>query len=163
MKIEVRPARESDIDRIAHLGEEFADFLRALGDPSPTSLDPAAIRRDGFGPSPAFSAIVAQLEDRVDGYLLYHPGYDIERGGAVLCVIDLYVHEGSRRRGLGRAMMNAAARVARDSGARALVWSVYDINNSAFRFYEHIGAQYEMDLRSMYWQVHTSEETPGAA
>ena len=151
MSVNIRPARPEDADSIAALGDEFVTYLRTLGDPNPTALDPHALRQDGFGPNPAFSGIVAELDGKVHGYLLYHPGYDIDRGGRVLYVVDLYVREGVRRRGMGRALMEAAADISRKSGARGLVWSVYARNTSAIAFYEHLGAQYTMEVKSMYW------------
>jgi ribosomal protein S18 acetylase RimI-like enzyme len=37
--------------------------------------------------------------------------------------------------------MAAAASIAREAGARELVWSVYHANNLATTFYEKLGAQ----------------------
>jgi hypothetical protein len=84
MSTNVHPARPEDADSIAELGDEFATYLRTLGDPSPTALDLHPLLQDGFGPNPAFSGIVAELDGKVHGYLLYHPGHDIDRGGRVL-------------------------------------------------------------------------------
>lgn len=96
MKITVRPARLEDVDSIVTLGEEFLTYLRLLGDPSPTAFNPHTLRQDGFGPTASFSGLVAALEGNIHGYLLYHPGYDIDHGGRVLCLIDLYVRQGRR-------------------------------------------------------------------
>ena len=151
MSVNVRPARPEDADSIAELGDEFVTYLRTLGDPSPVVFIHTPYAKTDSAESPAFSGIVAELDGKVHGYLLYHPGYDIDRGGRVLYVVDLYVREEARRRGMGRALMEAAADIARKSGARGLVWSVYARNLSAIAFYEHLGAQYTMEVKSMYW------------
>jgi len=151
MRVNVRGARPEYGDRITVLGDEFVAYLRALGDPHPTAFEPRTFRQDGFGPNAAFSGLVAEVDGTVEGYLLYHPGYDIDRGGRVLCLADLYVREAVRGRGVGRALMTVAARIAHAAGAGGLVWSVYARNTSARAFYERLGARHTPEVRSMYW------------
>src|SRR5438477_5252727 len=124
----IRPATERDATRVGALAEEFAHYLRSLGDETPLNFNAEAFLRDGFGPSPAFAGFVAERKDAILGYLLYHPGYDTDLAERVLWVVDLYVSEGARRQGVGRALMDAAASECRAQGARALMWSVYEPN-----------------------------------
>jgi ribosomal protein S18 acetylase RimI-like enzyme len=85
--------------------------------------------------------LVVEDSGKVIGYLLYHFGYDSDAAALNLHIADLYVDSGARRRGAGRALMAAAASIAREAGARELVWSVYHANNLATTFYEKLGAQ----------------------
>ena len=153
MALTVRDSTPADADAIAALSAEFVAYLRALGDPDPgDGVTAAAYLRDGCGADPAFAGLVAEADGRVVGYLLHHPGYDVDRGGRVLHVIDLYVAAAARRRGTGRALMAAAAEACRRAGRVALLWSVYPPNAAARTFYEKLGARYSGDLL-MSWRV----------
>lgn len=139
--ITIRPALASDAPDIGRLAAEFAGYLRSLGDRSELNLNAAAYLRDGFGPSPAFSGIVAEENGRVIGYLLYHFGYDSDAAARNLHVADLYVEVQGRKRGAGTALMKAAAKIAREAGAPEMIWSVYQANGLAADFYQNLGAQ----------------------
>jgi len=112
-----------------------------------------SILRDGFGANPAFSGLVAELNGKVAGYLLYHFGYDTDHARRLMHVCDLYVQEGARHHGAGRALMQAAANLCREAGGHELLWTVYKPNKLAFDFYERLGAEYVKDLKFMYWPV----------
>ncbi|HEY8083490.1 MAG TPA: GNAT family N-acetyltransferase [Solirubrobacterales bacterium] len=65
---------------------------------------------------------------------------------------DLYVEEGSRGKGIGRALIDASAAVTRDRGAHHLEWATAPDNLAAQRLYDSTGAErttwieYELDL-----------------
>jgi GNAT superfamily N-acetyltransferase len=138
----IRPSREDDALAIGRLAQEFADYLRALGDQTDFSFGPDEVLRDGFGPNPAFAGIVAEDRDEILGYLLYHFGYDVDRGTRILNVIDLYVREDARRRGIGRALMVEAAASASDLGDVSCSGRCTEPNQLAADFYEALGARY---------------------
>jgi ribosomal protein S18 acetylase RimI-like enzyme len=106
----IRRATAADAHAIGALAKEFQAYLRALGDRTQFEFTAETYLRDGFGPHPAF--LVAELDGEVIGYLLYHFGYDTDRAMRLLHVIDLYVQASKRRRGIGEALMRAAARSA---------------------------------------------------
>jgi diamine N-acetyltransferase len=139
--IVVRGATPADAEAVAELSRELARVLGDAGNPAPAIQEPAAFRRDGFGPDPAFSVLVAELEGRVAGYLLHHPGYDPDLGGRTLVVVDLVVTARARRRGVGRALVAAAAERCRAAGGRALTWWVRESNHGAVAFYRSLGAR----------------------
>jgi len=56
-------------------------------------------------------------------------------------VEDLVVAAGARRRGIGRALMAAADRWARDRGAASVELTVYDVNHEATAFYRALGCE----------------------
>ena len=64
---------------------------------------------------------------------------------------DLFVAESARGRGVGRALIEASAAVARDRGASQLEWSTAPDNVTAQRLYDSTGAErsewvsYELD------------------
>jgi GNAT superfamily N-acetyltransferase len=53
---------------------------------------------------------------------------------------DLYVDEAARGEGVGRALIEASAAVARDRGALWLEWSTAPDNHTAQRLYDSTGA-----------------------
>jgi len=155
MKVTVRPATPEDAESIAQLGLEFDDYLRSIGDDNPTSFGAATYLKDGFGEDPAFSGLVAETNGEVVGYLLYHPGYDIDRGGRIFHVIDLFVTEQARGQGVGRTLMEQTAEICRKAGGHELVWGVYLKNKLAMSFYEKLGARYleQESMTYMHWRV----------
>jgi ribosomal protein S18 acetylase RimI-like enzyme len=150
-RLVIRTATRDDAEAIGELARQFADYLRRLGDPTDFRFNAEAYLRDGFGPNPAFSGLVAELNGRVVGYLLYNFSYDTDQAIRLLHVLDLYVRAGARRHGAGRALMQAAAKICRKAGSNELFWTVYSHNRLAFKFYESLGAQYAKDLQIMYW------------
>ncbi|HXT40122.1 MAG TPA: GNAT family N-acetyltransferase [Candidatus Angelobacter sp.] len=143
---DIRPARATDADYVGNLAKQFAGYLRSLGDTTDFKLTAEAYLRDGFGSQPAFGGLVAEDKDRVIGYLLYHIGYDSDAAARNLHIVDLYVDSRARKRGAGRALLETAASVARNAGARELIWSVYRANGLATTFYEKLGAQRITDV-----------------
>jgi len=85
--------------------------------------------------------LVAEQRGYVIGYLLYHFGYDSDGAFRNLHIVDLYVDSKARKQGIGRALMTAAAGIARQAGSQEIIWSVYRANNLATEFYERLGAQ----------------------
>src|SRR5215213_8193891 len=108
MPATVRPATADDAESIAQLSIDFVSYLESLGDSDVRGISADDYLRNGFGDRPAFAGLIAEDEGGVIGYLLYHDGYDIDQGGRVLHVIDLYVQAEARRAGAGRALMDAA-------------------------------------------------------
>jgi ribosomal protein S18 acetylase RimI-like enzyme len=141
MEIIIRPALAEDAPAVGKLAEQFADYLRSLGDSSELNLNAERYLRDGFGPRPAFAGLVAETNGSVIGYLLYHFGYDSDAARVNFHIADLYVDAGARRQGAGKALMRQAAAIAREAGAREMIWSVYQSNDLATTFYEDLGAR----------------------
>ena len=83
-----------DAAAVDSLGWEFAEYLRSLGDPDPHSLTAEEYLRDGFGEQPAFAGLIANLDGRAVGYLLYHPGYDLDREVVCCTCLICSYHDG---------------------------------------------------------------------
>lgn len=144
-----REATPADAVAVVALHREFANYLRALGDTSEFRLDEKGFCRDGFGVTRGFSTIVAESDETIVGYAMYHPGYDSDRAMRVVHVIDLYVALEARRRGVGRGLIDAVSAAARELGAAELQWAVFEPNALAFDFYAALGAVPMRGLRYM--------------
>ena len=102
------------------------------------SLD--SLLHHGFGERPLFRAILAEGADEAQGLVLFYPDYSTMRGEAGVFVQDLFVAEGQRGRGLGRALLAAARdHAAAEWDARYLTLSVSPGNPSARAAYEAMG------------------------
>ena len=153
MALIIRPALASDAQSIGNLARQFAGYLRELGDLTDFKLTANACLHDGFGTKPAFAGLVAENQDKVIGYLLYHFGYDSDRAALNMHVVDLYVDRAARNQGVGKALMATAASIAREAGAPEMIWSVYQSNTIATTFYERLGAQRITDVFFMKLSV----------
>jgi ribosomal protein S18 acetylase RimI-like enzyme len=149
MRFSIRPAVREDADAVIKLSKEFSDYIHSLGEPGKCLFDTESYLRDGFGPNPAFSGLVADTGAELVGYLLYHEGYELDTAARVLYVIDLYVQKDNRRLGVGRALLDETVDVCRQLGGSHVCWSVYNTNQLAMRFYEGLGAAYINDQRFM--------------
>jgi ribosomal protein S18 acetylase RimI-like enzyme len=153
LSLRIRPALAADADSIGRMAQQFAAYLRTLGDTTDFQFDAQAYLRDGFGPRPAFFGFVAEINDQIVGYLLYHHGYDTDHAVRLLQIIDLYVEESMRGQGAGRALMEAAVSIGRQEEARWLLWSVYHRNKTAIDFYQRLGARFLEDIDFMYLEI----------
>ena len=140
-EFKIRPATSADASAIERLAGEFANYLHGLGDPTVFHFNATACLRDGFGKQPHFGILLAEQGDQTIGYLLYHFGYDTDLAAPNLHIQDLCVASEDRGRGVGRALMAAAARLGREAGAAEMVWAVLHQNTAAFAFYEKLGAK----------------------
>src|SRR5262245_45111486 len=145
----IREATVDDGESISKLASEFHHYLSSLGDPTRFNFSAASYVRDGFGDNPAFLGLVAEVEDKVVGYLIFHFGYDTDYSRRLAYVVDLYVDEKYRGLGIGKALMKRASEAALAHGATALWWGVYERNESALKFYESLGAKYVKGIQFM--------------
>ncbi|MBV9997426.1 MAG: GNAT family N-acetyltransferase [Caulobacteraceae bacterium] len=66
-------------------------------------------------------------------------------------VFTLYVLKAAQKAGLGRALLNSAARVFQADGARSLMLRVLSSNRKARGFYEHLGGEAFAEVPSQGW------------
>jgi len=153
MTVTIRTIRREDAEAVVGMSHEFGAHLKTLGDPWKPTFDQAKYLEDGFGADPAFSGFIAEEAGQPLGYLLHAPNYDVDLGCRTLFVIDLWVRPWTRRLGVGRKLMEAAADHARKKGAGYLFWSVFKPNVMGRRFYDGIGAKPVDDLDFMTLNV----------
>jgi ribosomal protein S18 acetylase RimI-like enzyme len=148
--LHIRTIKAADAEPVVRMWSDFARYLRELGDTDEQNFGVEAFLRDGFGPDPAFSGIIAERDGGAVGYLLYHFGYDSDQAMRVAYIVDLWVDPAARRGGVGRALMGEAAARCRAKGGRTLIWSVFTPNKLAAAFYEGLGARFYEALKFMH-------------
>jgi diamine N-acetyltransferase len=116
----------------------LVDELRAhLGDPL-GAMSADVIRRDGFGPDPAFEVLLAERGGVAVGYALFHPTYEPAYAARGLYLADLCVSSAARGTGIGRALLAAVVGEARRRGLVYVGWLSSPANQTAQDFYDHL-------------------------
>ena len=139
MTVGIRPARPQDAEAIAALAR---DLNIHVGSDS-HGFEADDVRRDGFGKDPAFEVIVAEQDGAVVGYTLLHPSYESGWGARGVFMADLFIAEAARGGGIGRRLVQAAARRTREKGGRYMCWVTDTDNAEARAFYKRLGAKEE--------------------
>jgi GNAT superfamily N-acetyltransferase len=131
----IRPAAPADIPAILGLIRELARFEHAEDQVKANEAD---LLRDGFGDTPLFRAIVAEVHQTVVGFALFFPNYSTWEGRPGLYLEDLYVQPVTRQAGIGRRLVAAVAAHCIAIGGRRVDLAVLDWN-PARKFYAKIG------------------------
>jgi ribosomal protein S18 acetylase RimI-like enzyme len=133
--VTIRPVEEAGLPMLDGALRALSD---ELGDTHRATLD--ALRKAGFGPCPAFHAMLALSGDTARGAVMFSPVFSTVRGMPGLYVSDLWVSDAARGSGLGRRLLAAAsARAWALWGAGYLRLDVYDSSPEAIGFYTKLG------------------------
>jgi GNAT superfamily N-acetyltransferase len=137
-EIEVAPIGAEDYEELLPLIAAYQRFYEA--EEVDEGRNRAFFRRF-LTPSDDGLLLGARSEGRLAGYacLYWHFG-SVEAVETVL-MNDLYVAEDRRGRGVGRALIEASAEVARERGAPYLEWATAPDNETAQRLYDTTGAE----------------------
>jgi GNAT superfamily N-acetyltransferase len=158
-----RVASRDDVQFLVEMMAEFDVLLAAL-EGSESSFDPAeAVRRlqdFGFGERPLFTAVLAEDDGKPIGYAIYSLAFWADSQEGILLLSDLFVREDWRSRGLGRELMDHLAAEAKAAGCARMLWTVWDKNPRAQKFYEGLGANVIGDERLMSWTLERPEADP---
>jgi GNAT superfamily N-acetyltransferase len=139
-EVRVRPAKPEDALTIVRFIRGLAEFEREPR--SSVKVTEAEIVRDGFGPTPRFESLIAELSGEPVGFALFFMNYSTWEGTAGIHIEDLFVLDVARRHGVGRALMAAVAAIARERGSARVELSVLDWN-PARAFYERLGMSHQ--------------------
>ena len=144
--IEVRAAHPGDERALATLDRATWSTLTSPAPP------PAEIDWSFFNEKVEIrDVLVAVVDGEVAGYVrLSHP-YPLASSSHVLHITGIAVDPAFQRRGVGRALMDAAESEARARGARRLTLRVLGPNTAARRLYERSGYAVEGVLRAEFY------------
>lgn len=141
MPIAIRPATGDDAPAIFEMLRATA---REQGNEHELCVTVDDVRADGFGPSPRFHVLLAEVNGKVAGMALYFFDYSTWSARNGLYLEDLYVHAEYRRLGVARSLMTELKAVARARGCGRMNWVVQRGNAGAMAFYRSLGS-YELD------------------
>ena len=138
MEMVIQPATAADVPVLLELIRELARFERLEHEFTATA---ESLGRAFFGSQPVAGALVARMDGEAAGYAIYYSTFSSFTGRTGLWLDDLYVRPQFRKRGLGRRLIDAVARVAAERGCARLEWLALDWNERALDFYRALGAQ----------------------
>ncbi|XP_076451607.1 diamine acetyltransferase 1-like [Babylonia areolata] len=140
----IREATEDDCEEIMQMLKELITFGKMADQLTVTADD---LKRLGFGEKQYFQALVAELiTDGSDGkqrplvgMLVYDYTFDGFRG-ATARMINFYVDEEWRGKGIGSALWATLAQNALSMGCVSMFWEVWSWNTHANSYYKRRGS-----------------------
>ncbi len=100
-----------------------------------------AFFRRFLAPSEDGLLLGARSEGRLVGYACLYWHFSSTKAAECVLMNDLFVDESTRGQGVGRALIEATAEVARERGAPHIEWSTAPDNYTAQRLYDSTGAE----------------------
>jgi len=142
MRLTIRPATVEDVPQILLFIKALADYEKLLPDVVATE---EKLKETLFGSRPEAYVMIGELDGIPSGFALYYYSYSTFLGGANIYLEDLYVNQGSRGQGLGKALILELAAKAYDDGCGRLDWAVLNWNAPSIAFYDSLGAKAQDD------------------
>ena len=139
MNVRIRLAEKQDCPRMMELIHELAVYERA---PEEVTVSAEEFTAAGFGPDKVWTAFVAEVDGRIEGFALYYVRYSTWKG-CRLYLEDFIVTEVQRGKGLGKMLFERVIQEARDKNYNGMVWQVLDWNEPAISFYNKYAAHIE--------------------
>jgi GNAT superfamily N-acetyltransferase len=139
--IRIRAGTARDVGVIAKLIRDLAKYERLAKE---CHVSPKRLLRHGFGRRRYFETLIATRAGQPVGFALYFFTYSTFAASPTLYLEDLFVPAKERSEGIGRALLEALARVAVRRGCARMEWAVLDWNAPAIAFYHKLGAKLRM-------------------
>ena len=142
----IRKGNRNDMQAVLDLIQELAEFEN---EPDAVLVTVDDLVRDGFGPTPLFQVLVAEIDDdanttsegkQIVGMALYYHRFSTWKGKTIH-LEDLVVKEKMRGTGLGYALYSEILKQGKKDGVRRVEWNVLDWNTPAIEFYKKSGAK----------------------
>lgn len=132
MNYGITAATENDFPGILSLIQEFATFQKT---PEKVTINLQQMM-EGKG---LFNAFVAKQDGAIVGFASYFPTW-YSWSGRALYLDDLYVQDAYRKKGIGKALLDAVIDKARMENCIKVRWQVSNWNTNAIGFYKKMGA-----------------------
>lgn len=138
VEVEIAPIGAEELEVLLPLIAAYQRFYEA------EEIDETRNRsffRRFLAPSDDGLLIGARSEGRLVGYACLYWHFSSLEAKETVLMNDLYVEEDCRGRGVGRALIEASAEVARERGVAYLEWATAPDNETAQRLYDRTGAE----------------------
>lgn len=164
MAVEITEITPAQVPELLTLIRELARFERLEHEVEATV---ASLRKALFGPQSAAGALIAHCDGKAAGYAVYFSTFSSFIGRPGLWLEDLYVRPPFRKRGIGRQLIEAVARVAAKRNCGRFEWTALNWNKDALDFYRRLGARaldewilIRLDARGLRRLAATKRKTP---
>jgi GNAT superfamily N-acetyltransferase len=147
--VRVRPIQSEELDLVLPLVAGYQRFYRE----KPDEQRNRAFFVRFVAPSEHGLLLGAWAQEKLVGFACIYWAVSSVHADDIAVLNDLFVDEGGRGRGVGRALIEAAAAAARDRGSRHIEWLTAIDNTVAQGLYDRTGAErsawfgYELPLR----------------
>ena len=138
MSFTLNSATDSDVPALLAMIRELAEFEH-LGHELEVTTE--SLRAALFGERPVAAALLARVDGAVAGYAVYYHTFSTFVGRPGIFLDDIYVRPEYRKRGVGRGLLEAVAKIGMESGGGRFEWIALRWNENAFRFYRSLGAK----------------------
>jgi GNAT superfamily N-acetyltransferase len=146
MATTIRTATPADVPQILAFIRGLAAYER---EPDAVTATEADLLRDGFGPNPFYSCLIAEYSGKPAGFAFYFFNYSTWTGRPGLYLEDLFVNQEFRGLGVGKALLQQVAAIAVEKNCPRLQWEVLDWNTPAIEFYRAMGAEFLDEWRNV--------------
>jgi GNAT superfamily N-acetyltransferase len=138
MEIAIAPVTPAEVPTLLELIRELARFEKLEQEVEATA---ESLNHSLFGPQPAAGALFARCDGEAAGYAIYFFTFSSFVGRVGIWLEDVYVRPPFRRRGLGRRLIEAVARIGVERGCGRFEWTALNWNERALEFYRGLGAR----------------------
>ena len=142
MQTVIRAATPADVPLILSFVRALAEYERA---PHAVVATESDLLRDGFGPNPYYTCLIAEHGGRPAGFAFFFFDYSTWIGRPGIYLEDIFVLPELRGRGVGKALLQRVAAIALEKGCARLKWAVLDWNTPAIDFYQAMGAEVQKE------------------
>ncbi|MBA3865416.1 MAG: GNAT family N-acetyltransferase [Solirubrobacterales bacterium] len=136
--IDISPVAAEEFERLLPLIAAYQRFYEV--EQIDEERNRAFFRRF-LAPSGDGMLIAAREGERIVGYACLYWHFSSTLATETVLMNDLFVDEGVRGGGVGRALIEASAAVARERGSPHLEWATEPDNHTAQRLYNSTGAE----------------------
>jgi GNAT superfamily N-acetyltransferase len=137
-EVEIAPIATEEFEELLPLISAYQRFYEV------EEIDEARNRvffRRFLAPSEDGLLLGARIDGRLVGYACLYWHFSSTKATETVLMNDLFVDESTRGGGVGRALIEATAEVARERGVPAIEWSTAPDNHTAQRLYDSTGAE----------------------
>jgi len=139
MDIKIRQASKDDCGQLLEMVRGLALFEKA---PHEVTVTLDEFTDAGFGSYPVWTAFVAEVDGRLEGFALYYVRFSTWKG-CRMYLEDFYVNESLRGKGVGTMLFERIIHEAREKKFNGISWQVLDWNEPAINFYKKYNARFE--------------------
>src|SRR5258706_12520683 len=137
MHLRIETATADDIPCIVRLVKKLAAYEKLAHQMVATEDD---FRRALFGTEGNVAALIAFIDDAPAGFALYFYTFSTFLGRRGIYLEDIFVELEFRGQGIGRALLQRLAKIARQQNCGRVEWSVLTWNQPSIDFYHRLGA-----------------------
>jgi GNAT superfamily N-acetyltransferase len=140
--VEIRPAREDEIDELLPLMRAYCDFYKS----SPADEGVIAMARTLISDPSQGAVFIAREDGRAIGFATLDWKWSMLKGARIGYLEDLFVDPAARGRGTADALIQVCADRCRELGMPAMAWLTAPDNRRAQKVYDRAGAAAETYL-----------------